>query len=127
MRRFNRRKRVEGPNRGEALECIPVKNSKVEESRLDNGELLLIYPIIIRPWLAGLFKRMGRQGERTIKKKLQLDALGAEVWELMDGHTRVRGIIKRFASIHQLPQREAEVAVTRFLRDLGKRGLIGLR
>ena len=127
MKPFKNKKKAEGPNRSEALECIPIKNDKVEESRLDNGELLLIYPIIIRPWLAGLFRRLEGKSERTIDKKLQLDVLGTEVWGLMDGHTTVRGIIKRFASIHQLPQREAEVAVTHFLRDLGKRGLIGLQ
>ena len=126
MKPYKNKNKEERPKRSEALECIPIKNDKVEESRLDNGELLLIYPITIRPWLAGFFRRLGGKSERTIDKKLQLDALGTEVWELMDGHTPVYGIIKRFASIHQLPRREAEVAITRFLRDLGKRGLIGL-
>jgi hypothetical protein len=127
MKRFKTRKKAGGPNRSEALECIPIKNDKVEESRQDNGELLLIYPIIIRPWLAGLFRRSGGNNERTIDKKLQLDTLGTEVWDLMDGHTSVHRIIKQFASTHRLPLREAEISVTRFLRDLGKRGLIGLR
>ena len=127
MKPFKNKKKSEGPNRNEALECIPIKNDNIEESRQDNGELLLIYPIIIRPWLAGLFRKRGGKNERTIDKKLQLDALGAEVWGLMDGHTTVHEIIKRFALNHQIPQREAEAAVTRFLRDLGKRGLIGLQ
>ena len=99
----------------------------IEESRLESGELLLTYPVTIRPWLAGLFRRLGAKSERTVLKKLQLDPLGTEVWELMDGNARVRDIIRRFASVHHLPQREAEVAVTRFLWDLGKRGLVGLR
>ena len=127
MKPSKNKKKAEGPNRNEALECIPIKNDRVEESRQDNGELLLIYPIIIRPWLAGIFRKRGGENDRTIDKKLQLDALGTEVWGLMDGHTTVHDIIKRFASNHQIPQREAEVAVTRFLRDLGKRGLIGLQ
>lgn len=118
---------AEGPNRNEALECIPIKSDQIEESRMESGELLLIYPMVIRPWLAGLFKRLGGTNERTVTKKLQLDTLGTEVWELMDGDTPVRDIVRRFASTHRLNQREAEIAVTRFLRDLGKRGLIGLR
>jgi len=53
--------------------------------------------------------------------------LGTEVWELLDGGTRVRDVIRQFAARHSLHQREAELSVTRFLRELGKRGLIGLR
>jgi len=127
MKPSKRRNRAEGPNRSEALECTPVKNDRIEESRLESGELLLTYPVTIRPWLAGLFRRLGAKSERTVLKKLQLDPLGTEVWELMDGNARVRDIIRRFASVHHLPQQEAEVAVTRFLWDLGKRGLVGLR
>ena len=124
---FKRKKRLEGPDRSEALDCTPVKNNQIEESRLESGELLLSYPMITRPWLAGFFRRLGGNSERTVVKKLQLDILGTEVWELIDGDTRVRDVIRRFAGTHRLPHREAEVAVTRFLWDLGKRGLIGLR
>lgn len=62
-----------------------------------------------------------------VPKKLQLDALGTEVWDLIDGRRSVRKIIQRFAETHRLHPREAEVSVTRFLRELGKRGLIGLQ
>jgi hypothetical protein len=127
MRPFKRRKQAEKPNRSEALECTPVKNDQIKESRLESGELLLNYPVTIRPWLASVFRRLGGNSQRTVWKKLQLDPLGTEVWELIDGDTRVRDVIGRFASTHRLSKREAEVAVTRFLWDLGKRGLIGLR
>jgi hypothetical protein len=70
---------------------------------------------------------LGRKPKETYLKKLQLDALGTEVWELLDGGTRVRDVIRQFAARHRLQQRETELAVTRFLRELGKRGLIGLR
>ena len=113
--------------RSEALDCIPVKIDRIEETRVENGVLLLSYPVTIRPWLAGLFKRLGGSSDRTVLKKLQLDSLGTEVWELMDGKSRVRDVVQRFAKTHRLPLREAEVAVTRFVRDLGRRGLIGLR
>jgi len=127
MRRFNTKNKGGVPSREEALECTPVKNDRVEESRLENGELQLSYPVTTRPWLAGFFRRMGRKSEGTYLKKLQLDALGTEVWELLDGGTRVRDVIRQFAARHRLQQREAELSVTRFLRELGKRGLIGLR
>jgi len=124
---FSRKKKSGLPSREDALECTPIKNDGVEESRLENGELQLSYPVTSRPWLAGLARRLGRKPYETYLKKLQLDALGTEVWELMDGGTRVRDVIRLFAARHRLQQREAELAVTRFLRELGKRGLIGLR
>ncbi len=124
---FKPKRQKEGPNRIEALQCIPVKNNQVEELRSENGALLLRYPVTIRPWLAGVFGRLRENKERTVLKKLELDTLGAEVWGLLDGNVRVLDVTRRFATKHRLPQREAEIAVTRFLRDLGKRGLIGLR
>jgi hypothetical protein len=124
---LSRKKKSGLPSREDALECTPIKNDQVEESRLENGELQLSYPVTSRPWLAGLARRLGRKSKETYLKKLQLDALGTEVWELLDGVTRVRDVIRQFAARHRLNQREAELAVTRFLRELGKRGLIGLR
>jgi len=127
MRRFKAKNKDGAPSREDALQCTPIKNDRVEESRLDNGELQLSYPVTAHPWLAGFVRRLGRKPKGTYFKKLQLDALGTEVWELLDGGNRVRDVIRQFAARHRLQQREAELAVTRFLRELGKRGLIGLR
>ncbi len=124
---FGRKNKGGGPTREEAFECIPVKNEQVEVVRLDGGDLLLSYPQTVRPWLGGILRRRQRKFRRTHLKKLQLDRLGTEVWELLDGDIRVREVISQFAARHRLQQREAELAVTRFLRELGRRGLIGLR
>ncbi len=124
---LSRKKKSGLPSREDALECTPIKNDRVVESHLESGELQLSYPVTSRPWLTGLVKRLGRKQEGIYLKKLQLDVLGTEVWELLDGGTRVRDVIRQFAVRHRLQQREAELAVTRFLRELGKRGLIGLR
>lgn len=60
-------------------------------------------------------------------KKLQLDKLGSTVWDMLDGKRTVGEVIQSFISIQRLHPKEAAVAVTLFLRELGKRGLIGLR
>ena len=113
--------------RKESLAYTPVKNVQVTEKRLETGDVLLIYPVDVRPWFAGLVRRLGGPSGKTYTKKIQLDTLGTAVWEMMDGKRTVRQLIKRFAKHHQLHNREAEIAVTQFIRDLGKRGVIGLK
>ena len=70
---------------------------------------------------------LGRSTDRIQTKKIQLDTLGTSVWEQMDGKRSIREIIQEFVRKHQLHPKEAEVAVTQFLRNLGKRGLIGIK
>jgi hypothetical protein len=112
--------------RKDALNGKPVKNVKVGEERNDNGDVLLSYPMVFRPWFARLARRIGMGDSSAQEKKLQLDELGTAVWDMIDGKRSVQQLIKIFASKYQLHPREAEVSITLFLRDLGKRGIIGL-
>ncbi|NVM24842.1 MAG: PqqD family protein [Desulfobacterales bacterium] len=127
MRVFKKKNRGAQLTRAESLTCTPVKNTRIREARLETGEVLLTYPIRIRPWIANLIRRFGWGINRFQSKKLHLDELGTAVWDLIDGRRSVRQVIQRLAKRYQLHPREAEVAVTRFLRELGKRGLIGLK
>jgi hypothetical protein len=114
-------------SRSEALGSKPVRNREVEETKLESGDVMLTYPVRVKPWAGKLIDRFkGASGQPHIKK-LQLDALGTTVWELIDGRRSVKEVIKIFSERHQLHRREAEVSVSQFLRELGKRGLIGLK
>lgn len=113
--------------REEALRHVPVKNPAVRETRLESGEIQLTYPQQLRPFMAALMRRIGGAQTRPIERKLQLDALGTQVWDLVNGQRSVERLIRSFADAHQIHAREAEVAVTQFLRQLGRRGLIALR
>jgi len=59
-------------------------------------------------------------------RKLQLDELGSEVWDLCDGKRTVGELIKEFSRRHQLNRKETEVAMLTYLRQLVKRRLVGL-
>ncbi|MBN1930842.1 MAG: PqqD family peptide modification chaperone [Desulfobacterales bacterium] len=126
MRLFKRKEKKIGLNRAEALRCIPVKNIQVIEVRIETGEVLLSYPLHVRPWIAGLSRRFGVRSDSYPTKKLQMDVLGTAVWDLVDGNRSVLKIIREFAEKYQLHPKEAEVSVTQFFRELGKRGIIGL-
>jgi hypothetical protein len=114
--------------RAQALTCIPVKGAHIQETRMETGEILLVFPDYKQPWFARFFQRPGLAGAGKVRlKKLQLDALGTSVWELMDGRRTVRQVTELFAQKYRLHPKEAEVSVSQFLRELGRRELIGLR
>jgi hypothetical protein len=127
MRVFRKKRTGAEISRSEALNCIPVKNIQAQETREEAGLLLLCYPVETRPWIAGWIRRFGGAAEGVRLKKLQLDTLGTAVWDLLDGKRTVGQVIQSFTAMQRLHPKEADVAVTLFLRELGKRGLIGLR
>lgn len=124
---FKKKSRQSQMSRAAALNCRPAKSLHITESRLETGEVFLEYPLTVRPWLAAVAKRLGKSRDVVQIKKLQLDAMGTAVWDLVDGHRSVRRIVQIFAETHRLGNKEAEVSVTSFIRELGQRGLLGLQ
>jgi hypothetical protein len=114
-------------DREQALNAVPVKNAEVGALRLDSGEMLLTYPIELRPWAAKLARRMGKSPQELKQRRLQLDILGTAVWDLIDGKRTVKAVVRQFSASQEVPIQEGEAAVTRFLRELGRRGLIAIR
>lgn len=123
---FKKKKTALQLSRSEALKCRPVKSDAVIEGRSDSDYAIIQYPIILKPWFHRLIQRLGYQPAGLERKKLELDAMGTAVWDLVDGDRTVKQIVRAFADKHRLQPREAEVAVTQFLRELGRRGVIGL-
>lgn len=113
--------------RSESLNCRPVRNSHVKENRIESGEILISYTISVRPWITAIARAMGKNPGMKHERKIQLDELGTSVWDLIDGKRSVRRIIKKFAGKYHIHEKESEISVTRFLRMLGKRGLIGFK
>lgn len=114
-------------SRNYAFDCVPVKNPQVREEADEKGELRLVYQVQVRPWFQGVLKKIIRSESSIINRSLQLDPLGASVWQMIDGRQSVKKIIDEFQAIHQLNRREAEVSVTTFFKELGKRGLLAMR
>jgi hypothetical protein len=114
-------------SRTDALYCVPVRNPLVLENRMDSGVILLSYPETLKPWFAGILRKIKKEAELRRMRKLQLDILGTEVWDLVDGKSTVMEIIDLFAKLHQLYHKEAEISVIQFLRELGRRGIVGMK
>ncbi len=94
---------------------------------LENGELLLEWPLRIRPFFITLAKRLSKVAVESPTRKIQLDSLGCLVWNMVDGQKNVALIIQEFRSASGLSVQEAEISVTAFLRELGRRGLVVMR
>lgn len=114
-------------SRQRAFQSIPLKNPDVREETQENGNVLLSCPVGMRPLFAKAVSLFGGDVGKIRMRRIQLDELGSEVWRLLDGQRTVAQIIRQFAKHHQVHKKEAEVAVTQFIRDLGRRGLIGIK
>ncbi len=115
-----------GPDRRQALACTPIRNPEVEETETPGG-VLLRYPVEVKPWFQSIFKRVSNRSSNIIMRRLELDALGSSVWQMVDGQQTVADIVEQFRNTHQLGAREAELSVTGFLKDLGSRSLIAMK
>jgi hypothetical protein len=126
IRLFRKQGAAAPVSRSAALACRPVKHPRISDETLAAGVVRVSFPLRPRPWIAGIARRFGNRPETPVIKRLDLDEMGSAAWRLIDGRRTVAEIIQAFSSEYQLHPREAEVSVTLFIRELGKRGIIGL-
>lgn len=107
----------------EALASIPVPSAEIRIQVTDQGVVRLSYPISLKPWLARLLPRNISVPIRT----LELDSMGSFVWNQIDGKKSVQELARIVAEQYACHPAEAEHAVAIFLRQLGQRGILGLR
>ena len=127
-----RRKKPKAPRlaRSDFLRLKPVRNPMVEWKRDEEGKVRITIPL----------KKLSSQDEgrkrRRIglllrffpepkEKRIQLDEIGSDVWELCDGERTVKDIVDHLCEKYKLLPMEVEVPLNRYLDSLVKRGLIG--
>ena len=113
--------------REQALACIPVHNNVLSWQEDESGSIHIEYTLVLRPFLFSIFKRFAPASTTAPTRKIELDTFGSWVWKMIDGKQSASDIILSFSEQHGISNQEAEQSVTAFLRELGKRGLIGLR
>jgi hypothetical protein len=113
--------------RAEALQMIPVRNSAVEETALENGLLEIAYPLAVKPWFGKIAESVGLWDKRPMIKRLELDEMGSFVWSSIDGKSTVKQLAEAFVDKYDVQLREAELSVTAFIKTIGQRGIIGLK
>ena len=108
-------------SREEALAAHPVRNGMVEWEENAAGEVV----IIIRPRNDRLIRVLKWLFPPPKERRIELDQVGSEVWRMCDGSTSVDQLIRRMAKKYKLNRKEAEASTTEYLRQLGKRRLVG--
>lgn len=127
MSLFTKKRAKAALTRDQALACIPVINTHVHSRSLDSGLIRVEYAVPLSPLLHAIHRRFSTRSLELPTKKLELDNLGSFVWTNIDGRNSTKTLIKQLAAHCALSLNEAEISVTMFLRELGKRGLIAFR
>lgn len=106
-----------------ALNAVPVLSAALRLQVTDQGLVRITYPATLRPWLARLLPRNTSLPMRT----LELDTMGSFVWKHIDGSNSVRHLAEIVEKQYKCHPAEARQAVATFIRQLGQRGILGLR
>ena len=109
-------------DRRESMSARPLLNRLVKVERAADGNIVLQVP---RPDNM-MVRWVSRSFGLPPYKRVALDELGTFVIEHCNGEYTVRDIVDKFAKRFRLNRREAEVSMSTFLRDLGRRSIIGL-
>jgi hypothetical protein len=107
--------------RGDVLRSVPVRNSLVEWTKEESGEISLVIPVDQKAHVRLLIRLMKLPNKRVVS----LDEVGSYVWECCDGQRTFEQITTELANRFRLTRREAEASLAEFLRVLGRRGMLG--
>ncbi len=106
--------------REQALQACPIRNPSLKWRESDDEEVTVTLPRR-EDWVGKLLAFCFYVPE---SRPLTLDVVGSYVWHMCDGDHTVADMACQLAQEHKLHPKEAEVSLTTFLRDLGKRGMI---
>ena len=125
------RDRIEGKpkiTREQMLAARPIRHPKIEwareERRTDNVPVALLrIPRLHNRWADLIAKWL----QVPDFKRIELDEIGSDVWEMCDGGHSVDAISKAIGTSYRLNRRQAEVSVAAYLKMLAERRLLALR
>ena len=109
--------------REQSLASMPIRNPMLKWEPEDDGTVQILIPRK-EGWWVDLLSRMVYVPKR---RRIALDELGSYVWDQCDGETTVRSLIDKFARKYKLNRKEAEVSMVSYLKQLAKKGLIGIQ
>jgi hypothetical protein len=114
--------------RAQMLGAIPVRNGTVQWARESRDESRPNVALLRIP------RRSDKYGNTIAKlfklpefRKLELDEIGSDVWEMCDGTVSVDALTRAICTKYRLNRRQAEASVTAYIRMLAERRLVALK
>src|SRR3972149_5295557 len=119
---FLRRNREPQLTREQVMRSRPLRNSLLQWETSAEGKVVITIPRR-SDWLGRVVSAFF-----VVPKARQLvldDEVGSTVWHICDGEHTIAGIVDHLCKQYKLTRKEAEVSVTEFLRQRGRRRLVG--
>lgn len=98
----------------------PSRNPLVEFESGDFVCLQVPMDVLGKKWL----RTMARNRNLPVKKTIELDQIGSDVWLMMDGKTPLSHIAKQLARRHDLSPEQARLSLVQFCETLHRRNLV---
>jgi len=103
------------------LTSRPARNEAVAWEKNDDGEVQII---VTRQntWKVRLLSKIFYIPRQ---RKITLDEVGTEVWQMCNGRTTVSQMIEGLSDRYQLNRKEAEVSLLAYLKTLAQKRFVG--
>lgn len=121
LEKLRLRKRQPPFSKEQVMASKPLRNPNLEWEKNEDGEIV----ITIRRRSDWKVKALGLLFPVPQQRTIVLDEPGTFVWSLCDGETDIQTMMRKLAQQYQLNIKEAELSLTTYLRNMGKRGLVG--
>ena len=99
----------------------PARNEALEWEKTDDDEVQVM---VTRQetWRVRLLSKVFYIPK---KRKITLDEVGSEVWQMCNGRTTVAQMIEALSDKYQLNRKEAEVSLLAYLKTLAQKRFVG--
>ena len=103
------------------LNSRPARNELLSWAKSDRGEAQIT---VARQdtWKVRLLSKVFYVPQ---ERKITLDEVGTEVWQMCDGKTTVAQMIESLGKTYTLDRKEAEVSLLSYLKTLGQKRFVG--
>mgnify|MGYP001469620761 CR=1 FL=1 len=103
------------------LASRPTRNDSLRWEQSDEGEVR----VIVERQETWKVKLLSKVFYIPKERKITLDEVGTEVWQMCNGRNSVGQMIDLLSEKYQLNRKEAEVSLLQYLKTLGQKRFVG--
>ena len=108
-------------SRAAMLASRPTRNDSLRWEQSDEGEVR----VIVERQETWKVKLLSKVFYIPKERKITLDEVGTEVWQMCNGRNSVGQMIDLLSEKYQLNRKEAEVSLLQYLKTLGQKRFVG--